>query len=89
MSKPRLSLAAVVQAMADAGCTPQQIAAVVATAPHLATEGHAHARWTRSRALLVVCPRCFSPPGEACEGKQGPRWSMHRERHCVASGPQQ
>ena len=35
---------------------------------------------TRTAALRVPCPYCLAGPGEACEGKRGPRWAVHRDR---------
>jgi hypothetical protein len=34
----------------------------------------------RLAALRVPCPYCLAGPGEACEGKRGPRWAVHRDR---------
>jgi hypothetical protein len=35
----------------------------------------------RTEAEAVECPRCRALAGEACQGKRGPRVSMHLERH--------
>lgn len=40
---------------------------------------------TRTAALRVPCPFCLAGPGEACEGKRGSRWSVHRDRLYQAS----
>lgn len=86
-----MSLADVIRRMAEAGAPPEAIAIAVE-----AIEGASNAKRqarnrryyqarkaaavTRTAALRVPCPYCLAGPGEACKGKRGPRWAVHRDR---------
>jgi hypothetical protein len=75
-----MSSAAAIRVMLAKGLSLEEALEVVEAYEARPARGNRPMAITRTAALRVPCPYCLAGAGQACEGKRGARWAVHRDR---------